>query len=753
MTERPVPLDNDAQQLYAQLGGVELRQLERMQYGKNDRMLQGLQEEEKQADAIRFLLAHMVFGISSVLHALPQAGARQDVGPKLQQLEKVFGKFRQKPAAGNATLIRYRGSAAENDAADKNDYEILCGDILLDAQVAAGIARKPGADRSRLPEQLAAAFKTFSQHGISNFLLKIPRGTPDLKRFWMALQIVARFFEALEKNSDLTLKLGGKQVTVAPVYNERNLPDANLTLLALLNGLPTRKIQEMVKKVDVWMQRPANQPSRLHFASTYDAILNLKSFQKKLIAPPIEVNNIKWLMVSHEQKTVTENMVDVARLVMDASGGSSREAARVLKSVYGDDYEKIDSDQVVERLQATSGLLDTIDGRKKSGTIESEVLDNVQKRLGKVNDDVYDNLYVDGDSIRTPSQQSGNLIGKVHRKILGMVTFYKNRSTAKKKMTAMVHSVIDFDAQDYDTLARDFGVSVKDSQELIRMLRGCFDDQGNFRRSAFVRIIPDLEKYERRIFEFLWHNLKETLHHKDRQSFLDSLQLLVDRLKQPKNSISVLLEDLTKDPERLRFADQKAFMLGNRLVRTYHQEIVSYQITPEDVLAVKIGVDQKLTRYAAWKIDRNQEKYFEKIRTIHRRVLALMDASDPVDGVLSVQDVLALEREAYIFFALVGGNTAKSILVSALKEYGFPESEIYQLRNASEYPADLLQLLKVVVRGIRRQGTHADLGLLHEVKSRLGVFAELTRSMHASDIINQIRDHLHQAIQEIQIKD
>ena len=52
-------------------------------------------------------------------------------------------------------------------------------------------------------------------------------------------------------------------------------------------------------------------------------------------------------------------------------------------------------------------------------------------------------------------------------------------------------------------------------------------------------------------------------------------------------------------------------MLGNRLVRKYSQEIVSYQITPEDVLLVKEGIDQKITNYAAWKIDQNQEKFFE----------------------------------------------------------------------------------------------------------------------------------------------
>jgi len=174
MNQRPVNLDDEARQLYAQFGGVELRELDRLEFGKNDRMLQNLAEEEQQANAIRFLLAHMVSGISSALQALPRDGLQQSLAPTFHQLEKIFGKFWQKPTTSNATLIRYRGTAGESGGSDKIDYEILCGNIMLDSQVAAGIARKQGRENSRLLEQLTSAFETFSQHGINNFLLKIP---------------------------------------------------------------------------------------------------------------------------------------------------------------------------------------------------------------------------------------------------------------------------------------------------------------------------------------------------------------------------------------------------------------------------------------------------------------------------------------------------------------------------------------------------------------------------------------------------
>jgi predicted hydrocarbon binding protein len=321
-----------------------------------------------------------------------------------------------------------------------------------------------------------------------------------------------------------------------------------------------------------------------------------------------------------------------------------------------------------------------------------------------------------------------------------MVTFQKKRSVTKKKMTQMVHHVIDFDNQDYETLAVDFKVSVDEAKTLVKILKSCFDSQGNFRKSTFGRIIPDLERYERKIFDFLWHNLKESLHQSDRTAFLDSLQLLVDRLKQPQKSISVLLEDLYQNSSVIRFADRKAFMLGNRLVRSYSQEIVSYQITPEDVLLTDAGIDRKITSYAAWKIDNNQDKFFKKIRTIHHRLLEALDAEEEQKHLIGVQDLMALEREAYIFLALVGGTTSKSVLLSALKDYGHPDSDLYQLNQSPKHMADLLQLLKIVIRGVGRVGNSTEAVLIDHITGRLEVFSQLTTALHEKDLINQIKE-------------
>ena len=181
-------------------------------------------------------------------------------------------------------------------------------------------------------------------------------------------------------------------------------------------------------------------------------------------------------------------------------------------------------------------------------------------------------------------------------------------------------------------------------------------------------------------------------------------------------------------------------MLGNRLVRSYSQEIVSYQITPEDVLLTDAGIDRKITSYAAWKIDNNQDEFFKKIRTIHHRLLEALDAEEEQKHLIGIQDLLALEREAYIFLALVGGTTSKSVLLSALKEYGHPDSDLYQLSQSPKHMADLLQLLKVVLRSVGRVGDSTEAVLIDHLTGRLEVFSQLTNALHEKDLINQIKE-------------
>jgi hypothetical protein len=749
MVAKEIQLDDEAKQLYQSLEGIEHREVSGLVPLDGNRLAQSLLEEEKAYDAWRLLLGKTVFTLSSYFLSVNLSNQAEKERAVFNQLEKTFHKFKQQPGLANPILVRYRGSATNPNVSPKFDYEIICGHVVLDLDVVSHMIKRTGLTDSLLPDKLLKSFEILSNHDINNLFLKIPKDKTDFKRMCMALRIVSRYDKALKTNSPIVFNVNGKQVSVGLVGNERDLPDANLTLLAGLNGLKPQTMTQLAKKVDNWMQRSDAKISVSLHPNVYGAILSIKQFREKLIASPIEINNVKWMMVESEREVVSEKMAQVARVAMDSSGGSQTDTARVLKSVYGNDYQRINSHQVVERLQLTSGLLTSIEKKPEDQHIEGEVLDNVEKRLDRVNDEVYDDLNVEDKGVTAKSADQKRIIGKVHNKLVNLVSFYKTRSVAKKKMKDIVHRVVDFDDQDYETLAKDFDVSVKEAEELIELLKSCFDGKGNFRKGTFGRIIPEFARYERRIFEFLWHYLKETLHQRDRSAFLNSLQLLVDRLKQPKKSISVLLADLCENPAVVKFADRKAFMLANRLVRKYNRELISYQITPEDVLLVEEGLDKDVAEYAAWKIDRDREKFFEKIKTMHNRLTQALNSDEEEVKPMDAQYLLAQEREAYIFLSLVGGETARSVIVSVVKEFGDPESEIYHLKKSQPHMADLLQLLKVALRGLGRIGEAKNIHLLEHVKNKADELMQLGKSVYHEDLIHQILEWIEISNQNI----
>ena len=414
MESSSINLDDTAEELYAQLGGVEVRKLKKLEFKGTDRFEQSLREERRRYDALRILLGDLVYQVSLCLSGCSRTG--QDDSAKkniLAGISKIFGNLSKNPEAGNNILIRYKGAFGGELVEKKTDYEILSGSISFDTAVVHAISTGQGTDPSQLLEKLQRGFETFWNHSISNFLLKIPRSRQELNRTLKSLQFAARFFAAIEENSPIAVSMGGKTVSIQPIYDQNNLPDLNLTLLAVLNGLSPVRMQAMVNKVDSFMRSSEAEAKNNPYTSYYDAILKVKRFRSKLRPSPIEVNNMKWLMVSDEQAPVSEQRANVARLVMDRAGGSSVEIARVLKSVYGEDYEKIDSLQMAERLNLTSGLLQTIDKKPKSEEIETEVLNSMEERLSRVKEDVYDNIRIEGDHIMAWSTETLKSLARI----------------------------------------------------------------------------------------------------------------------------------------------------------------------------------------------------------------------------------------------------------------------------------------------------------------------------------------------------
>ena len=315
-------------------------------------------------------------------------------------------------------------------------------------------------------------------------------------------------------------------------------------------------------------------------------------------------------------------------------------------------------------------------------------------------------------------------------------------STEKETVLQTVRAVISgkrkLDVDDFQKFAENFDIPVEDAEQIILLLADCFDQDGGFKRETFEKYLTEFSRH-RKIFEILWACLKNTMDRDDRMAFLNAMQLLIVMLQQPKNVLKTLLNDFNSDPEVISDADRDALMLSNLLVRKYNKELhTDIDATPEEVLLVKNGLDTEVTKYAQWRIESVWEQFQHKIQSIGRRIAAAMDADNLESDGLSVQFLLSLDRELYIFLSLVGGDAAYRIIRASAEYFGNPESRIYQFANSIRCLPHLLEQLKILVRGLGRVGGKQDLMLLRKIKQREDTFMQFSEDPEYQGLVRQV---------------
>jgi len=191
-------------------------------------------------------------------------------------------------------------------------------------------------------------------------------------------------------------------------------------------------------------------------------------------------------------------------------------------------------------------------------------------------------------------------------------------------------------------------------------------------------------------------------------------------------------------------------MLAIQFLRTYNKEInMDIEITPEEVLKVNKGLEPGATRYLAWKIDGEQKRFLEKIITIRKKLIQSFEQEGSDFKVMPIRFLLALEREAHIFLALVGGKTATAVIQGALHVYGNPASQIFLLEESPNHMTGLLQHLGILIRGIGRVGHESDFTLLDDIKKRQKGFLNLSEDPRHQALVKRILDAIDSAKHEI----
>ena len=440
--------------------------------------------------------------------------------------------------------------------------------------------------------------------------------------------------------------------------------------------------------------------------------------------------------ISSVEPDPTVLRASIAKFVEATYSDSPETGTRVINTIFSNDYSHLELESLEERLRLLTGLLSSLQNSDSTAEFAQQVIDKIQAGVDQVPAEVLDDLVVQDDVIKIWDGEAEKIVGAADENLLTIIESSKERSSARKKSRVVIRPDAEFTALEIQQLAEIFDIPQQEAEEICRIFKSCFDSQGNFQKILFEKNVPEFARYPKRVFEILWEFLKETPRRRNRLPLLNSLQLLVKEINQPKQAIKTLISDFIIHPAQVAYSDRNAMMLANQFLRTYNKEfMMDFEITPEEVLRVQEGLDKSAARYAAWKVDGEQKRLVEKVITIRKKLFESFELEASDESVFPVRYLLALEREMHIFLALVGGDTAAAVIRGALTVYGNPAGEVYRLGADRQYTSSLLQHLAVLIRGLARVGQPEDLAMLDEISERQNSFADLSEEpRHAAQV-------------------
>ncbi|MFH1885379.1 MAG: hypothetical protein ABIM40_01665 [Pseudomonadota bacterium] len=692
-------------------------------------LLEILLQEESLLDAWRSTLLRYMTTVADFVSEAKNPTPGRGEGDATQVLE-TLDRLDCMAEHDGAILIRHRGRPGDRYEENqvREDFIILFGPLRLDLAGVEAMARRAGSGRG-MSDHFRRAANTLADAGITSLYASTRVSDPQVGRSMeAALEALAGYLSFLFRMS--------------PEARQKAAGDPNLLLLAAVNGQKASAIQALAVQVESMMRQASSQALLCQYPSVYEAIFAFEKLRKTLIRPPLELNNVRWLISADASVHPTRQQADLARLAVECWGRDSQKTARVLDGLWGTDFAYQGALEAADRIGLASELLEQIEVNPTAGCggdmafhTESLLLDvygSVETRLDRVSDKVLDRLEYGEHSIGA-RMDDGDFERPAEETLASLAGFFKQRAATKAKVNTLMHHAEKFDLTDHETIARDFAITIQDAGELVTLLEGCFDEEGRFVRSWFTESAPAFRRHEKKVFKFLWYYLKNHIRRRDRIAMLNGLKLLMDSMGERRHALTVLFEDLLRDPDRVQFSDRNALMLMNVLVRTFNQELEDdIQHTPEGVLDVRAGLDTEASAFVTGLLAGERERFYRKVRAIHGELKAPeKNREHPWEY------LILLEREIYILLALAGGRTARTVLLSALAEYSDPRSEIFRTPESRDLMTLLLSVIQVLVRGLFRARDPGDLHLLRSLMAREKEFQDLASEPRAAE---QVRD-------------
>jgi hypothetical protein len=732
-------LDREVEDLFQYLGEADA--LEEPAEPYTPGLSETLSGEEKRVDALRVLLVDFVYEFARFVSA-SRRGAKDEVRLATTRLLDVLTVVDELPDHDSQILLRHQGRGLEGEGAvsEQYDYVLTLGNIRLDLPEVKAAIRRLEYHGYHTALDFRNALKTIGAAGINSFRvatnIQMPEEQDRLEKAFAVMSSYLQVVSARDKVSFGDPRWG----TVPVVRDDAHEPCPNLTMLAAVNNLKAATVQSLVDKIAALMNKAELKDPLAQFPSLYHGVFAFKKMRELLKKTPVEINNARWLVTAAEGTVPFRMQSIVARFVASEFSRWSQEPSKLMDAIYVNDHGYVSAYHLADRLELVSELLTRAEakaGRARGPAREKPVqfskiatrniLDNLYQRLESVHPEILQDLIVGEGEIFARATKQSSVRRVVDARVLDLVSFYRQRSITKKKMKAMLRHDIEFGREDFANIARDFQITQKEAKNIVELIRGCYDADGHFLRKAFMDSIPEFSQHGSKVFEFLWHYLKEHMDRQDRVALLNALQVLIDQMRQHPQAIRVLLDDFLHDPEDVQFSDRNSLMLINVLLRKFNKEInKDIHMTPAEVLKVKLGLDEHAVRFTKEYIEQEKEKFLRKVRTIHKKLMDSLDAVDDT-GHMPVRYLFTLEWEAYILLALVGGMTGLVVVISALREYCNPESPIYKLTKSQNALVWLLPIIQVLIRGLARLGDSNDAMLVRGLKSRETAFKALRK--------------------------
>jgi hypothetical protein len=393
------------------------------------------------------------------------------------------------------------------------------------------------------------------------------------------------------------------------------------------------------------------------------------------------------------------------------------------------DYDDMGAEAFLKQLRTYSLVMNAMEKNAVRDKMQKLLITLLRAGIYKVSGEALDAVTVRRDALQVSIDGNSTIIGTVNAEFLTILSLGKESRETERQLMVIDRLVKFRNEANLQAVSQLFKIPIHDTEKITLLIEKLFDGQGNFIRKTFEPMLDELARHGNHAFELLWCYFKVLKGRANRVSFLNALQHLISRIKRPKHALRFLLADFCRHPEKVEPSDRNAIMLANILLRTYNKELdVDIEMTPEEVLNVRNGLDRDVVHYAQFRIDSVEYRFASKVRAIHEKMVEQLNSSTSDSHTPSVRHLLFLEREIFIFLSLLSGKTAHLILISALTEYGDPKAGIYRHLKAATFLPVFLQHLKIIARGVGRVGTRDDVSLLKKISENGFELSQLSGS-------------------------